>query len=244
MTQGRIYNEAAAISAESVKKFYENRAKNQKGWNAVLLKDKRQSAADVNSRNAHEIALLAPHLPTPARVLDVGCGNGRWLANLLQMNAIAHYDGIDFCAPFVADLKAQYAADSRLHFYEMSATALQKEKLLKEYDLIVTACLSMYLNDDDMAQVYKNLGALLSKNGVFYMEESVSTMGQRLTLADFYSEELKTNYNAIYRTPEEYAALLKNEVGGELVAGSGTMLLTAETGAWEETNQAFWLLKR
>lgn len=131
-----------------------------------------------------------------------------------------------------------------IHFYEMNVCKLDATRLLKSYDLIITCGLFMYINDVDIARVFKNLGSLLAKGGIFYAEESVATMNKRLTLKDFYSKELKTNYNAIYRTPEEYADLLKNEVGGELLQGSGELLLTKETGAWDETNQCCWLLKK
>lgn len=157
---------------------------------------------------------------------------------------LEHYDGIDFVAPFLANLKSQYQDQAHIHFYEMNVCKLDTTRLLKSYDLIITCGLFTYINDSDIAGVFKTLGSLLATGGIFYAEESVATMGERLTLKDFYSQELKCHYNAIYRTPEEYAALLTNQVGGELLEGSGELLLTKETGAWDETNQCCWLLKK
>lgn len=42
-----------------------------------------------------------------------------------------------------------------------------------------------------------------------YLRESISVMGQRLTLSNFYSEELQSEYCAIYRTPEEYLNIIR-----------------------------------
>lgn len=247
MTFGRIYQNPTAISSNSVKEFYEKRAKNAQGWNAVLLKDERQSKEDVDLRNVHEAELLKTAIADKQdlRILDVGCGNGRWLSNLLISGVpIGHYDGIDFVASFLEKLQAEYQNMPHIHFHEMNVCHLNAQVLQKEYDLIITCGLFMYINDEEIPSIFKTLGAHLAKGGIFYSEESVATMGKRLTLKDFYSQELKCPYNAIYRTPEEYAHWLVDEVGGQLLPGSGKMLLTKDTGAWDETNQCCWLLKK
>lgn len=91
MTQkGRIYQESTAISTDSVKEFYETRAQNIKGWNAVLLKDDRQTASDVDSRNAHEVAVLQKYItPPPLQSAEKTARLGR---GLWQRTVVGEFD--------------------------------------------------------------------------------------------------------------------------------------------------------
>lgn len=49
---------------------------------------------------------------------------------------------------------------------------------------------------------------MFKENSIFYMTETVG-IEQRLTLKEFYSETLGCEYDAIYRTPEEYNSIFK-----------------------------------
>lgn len=65
----------------------------------------------------------------------------------------------------------------------------------------------MYINEDDLRKCYAQLRELLKDGGRLYMEESVG-LKERLTLNHIWSENLGDNYDAIYRTREEYLELL------------------------------------
>ena len=124
----------------------------------------------------------------------------------------------------------------------MSATELDKNILNKKYNLVLITGLCPYLNNDDVIKLFTDLNNFLDTNAQIYLRESISVMGKRLTLKDFPSEELETDYNAIYRTPEEYEILLKTYVPQAKILDS-QLLLTKDTGAREETNQRYWFLE-
>ena len=66
----------------------------------------------------------------------------------------------------------------------------------------------MYLNDDDVIAVLKTINQITEPNGQICFIESMSDK-ERLTLKDIYSEELKQNYSAIYRSVDEFISMME-----------------------------------
>lgn len=208
MKAGRIHNDKENIDTKGVQNFYEQRAKNTKSLKAVLLNERLPSNATV-IRNKTEFENLKRFLGDKQyNVLDIGCGMGRWAENL-QEKYIVSYDGIDFSQNFIKNAKERFKDDKRIAFYQMSATKLDRKQLKDKYDLIIITGVCMYINDDDLPILLKNIDELLECGGILYFQESVSVLDERLTLKDFYSNELQCNYSAIYRTIDEYGAILE-----------------------------------
>ncbi len=67
----------------------------------------------------------------------------------------------------------------------------------------------MYINDEDIKIVFEELNRVGAADKKLFIMEPVSHMESRLTLKDFYSEGLEADYNAIYRTEDEYMELFK-----------------------------------
>lgn len=68
----------------------------------------------------------------------------------------------------------------------------------------------MYINDEDLLVLIDELNKVGSEDKKLFIMEPVSCMDVRLTLKDFYSEGLESDYNAIYRTKQEYMDAFKN----------------------------------
>ena len=109
--------------------------------------------------------------------------------------------------------------------------------------MIIINGLCVYLNDDDVETLFDLIAPTLARDGMIYFRESVSTTGERLTLKEFFSEELHTDYNAIYRTPEEYERILAVKLP-DIICKSTAYLLDESTGVRPETNQKYWLLQK
>lgn len=205
--QGRIYSQKANIDPNEVAKFYEKRAEIS-SLKSVLLNERLPSNA-ANIRNEKEMSNLRTFLQNKRYdVLDIGSGVGRWASNLRE-DFIKSYDGIDFSQNFINKANEKFKDDKSVNFYQMSAVNLDFKKLKSSYDLVIMTGVCMYINDEDTPNLFKNIYKLLRENGVFYLQESISVMNERLTLKDFYSDELKCKYSAIYRTKAEYENLLK-----------------------------------
>ena len=83
----------------------------------------------------------------------------------------------------------------------------------------------------------------MSDQGCIYLQESVSITGNRFTLNEFYSKDLKCTYSAIYRTKNDYDILITKQLNSIKILKTG-LLLDEKTGAREETNAQYWFLKK
>jgi hypothetical protein len=79
-----------------------------------------------------------------------------------------------------------------------------------------------------------------------YLREPVSVTGERLTLKDHYSDELKECYNAIYRTEEEFDELFFSilQKSGFKIIGSDFLYQEKELNNRKETRQKYYYLEK
>lgn len=84
----------------------------------------------------------------------------------------------------------------------------KNEEFRGKFDRLIIAGVCMYINDDELLKCLDMLMKMFKENSIFYMTETVG-IEQRLTLKEFYSETLGCEYDAIYRTPEEYNSIFK-----------------------------------
>lgn len=212
----RIYEKPVNLGYNDTKAFFTNRAK-RKGQTALLnitmYQDKNPSLAE--ERDYIEKKKVTPYLllTQNSRVLDIGCGVGRWGFYLAER--VTEYLGIDFSDDLIEIAKAENEKKGypMLHFQTLSATSLLPDCLSvsSPFSHFIIAGVMTYLNDRDCKIMLKSLRILSNKGAVLYIREPVA-VNQRLTLINYYSEELETHYNAIYRTHDEYMDLFSNTV--------------------------------
>lgn len=239
--KSRCYGKKIDIDSKDIKGFWQKRAENSKELNAVLLGNQKD-AHHGEMRNNREQELLFNLLGDfkNLSILDIGCGMGRWAENFLEYGEFK-YTGIDMCENFTINNRERFSNYPNIKFYTMPADIMNFELLDKTYDLIIVNGVMMYINDENLKKVFQNISGFNPKN--IYLQESVTTINERLTLDKFYSEELDTNYSAIYRTPQEYEGFM-SEFLSEYEIVKSELMLDKETGARKETNAQYWFLKR
>ncbi|MDR2516997.1 MAG: class I SAM-dependent methyltransferase [Spirochaetaceae bacterium] len=242
-TAGRIYGENARIDSESVKTFWNNNAKKDSSLKSVLLGyDFGENSADLHNRKEARIVLDFTG-GGKKTVLDIGCGIGRWAYNLEPI--IKAYDGIDFSEEFIKTAGAYFRDRDDIRFYCMPATDIDTTKLRETYDIVIATEVSMYINDEDLHKLYGYMDGLTGAGSLLYIQDTTSLLKTRLTLKDFDSKELKTKYNAIYRTRAEYETLFGRFLPGFTVTENGTdLLLDKNSGARDETNARYWCFRK
>lgn len=203
----RLYGDNEDINSDKVKNFFADRANREleSDLSIVLFQDKENS----EQRHIEEKKLLHEHIDvTGKKVLEVGCGIGRWVEAL--HDKCESYLGIDYTEDLIKIAEETYDYDN-CKFQVMSATDIDEDALLIEppFDVIIFSGVLMYINDEDINVVFEELNRVGADDKKLFIMEPVSHIESRLTLKDFYSEGLEADYNAIYRTEDEYMELFK-----------------------------------
>lgn len=235
--QTRVYTDKIEIDNNSTKEFWENRANNINNLQTVLLGSDK-TGIEQNTRNEHEkliVESVIKQIQNP-RILDIGCGIGRWAENLI--NQFDSYTGVDFSEGFINFASKKFANYSNIKFYNNSILNLDKEILNSKFNFIICTGVLMYINDSNIFDILKAFRRVTPE--YVYIQESISLMDARLTLNQFESKDLKTNYNAIYRTKQEYEEYFKTN-GFDIIKTD--LLLDNKSGAREETNAQYWILR-
>lgn len=212
--EGRIYGLKVNVEKEKIRDFFDKRAidfslKKKTRNTTVLLGDGNSTYAD--NWDEYEKKVILPYLKIKKSdvVLDIGCGIGRWAESVIPL--CDDYIGTDISSEMIKaatdiySCKYKNASFINVSFQDVFDRAeIQKRK----FDKIIITGVSMYLNGTDLSSCYVKLKNFLTQDGVLYMEESIGVK-ERLTLNNIWSENLKSNYWAIYRTEQEYLALLR-----------------------------------
>lgn len=235
--QTRVYTDKIEIDNNSTKEFWENRANNINNLQTVLLGSDK-TGIEQNTRNEHEkliVESVIKQIQNP-KILDIGCGIGRWAENLI--NQFDFYTGVDFSEGFINFASEKFANYSNIKFYNNSILNLDKEILNSKFNFIICTGVLMYVNDSNIFDIFKAFRRVTPE--YVYIQESISLMDARLTLNKFESKDLQTNYNAIYRTKQEYEEYFKTNKFDIIKTD---LLLDNKSGAREETNAQYWILK-
>ena len=201
----RIYGGSTDIDTDTVQNLFNKRALamgKDNPYTSVLLGD--QNPEYAKEWNIFEKENILPRLKLSgtSSFLDIGCGLGRWAESVIPL--CGYYCGVDFSSEMInAARKRVCFADKKYDFINCSFQDIGGRLAGKKFDRIVVSYICMYINDGDMEKCFENLRALAEPHGIIYFTETVAVK-ERLTLKDFYSSAMKTDYSTIYRTAEEY----------------------------------------
>ncbi|MDR2407978.1 MAG: class I SAM-dependent methyltransferase [Bacteroidales bacterium] len=245
----RIYNTIINVDSNSIHDFWEKQAEETISLKSVLLGGEFEETSRI-LRNDLEKTIVKNLLQnarstrsSQMTILDIGCGIGRWAYNLKSIYSVYH--GIDFSEEFVELATLNFADEKNVNFFTMSVFDMDYKKLLKSYDILIITGVAMYINDCDIKSLFDCCNKLTKSSSNIYFQESVSILPYRLTLKDFYSNELRSKYNAIYRTRQEYEDFFSKYLSSfEFNKEESDLLLDKNTGAREETNARYWFLRK
>lgn len=245
----RIYKVREDIKYKDTREFFANRAEKYNVENPYSVTMYQDGNPDlVKRRNEKETEVLLPklQLSKSSRILDIACGIGRW-ADAVNVD-IDKYTGVDFSEELI-EIARKRNQKENFSFYQGSAAELEKviQKNEKEvaYNVVLVIGLQIYLNDSDMETLFQQICRLCDNGAIVCLREPVA-INERLTLKEFYSEALKENYNAIYRTREEhmkiYDMVLEKE--GFTLLEEGFLYQEETLNNRKETAQYYWIYRR
>lgn len=219
------------IDSAAVQKFFEERARKAEALGpvrAVIYQDKNPILAQ--QRDAAEKALLLPLIDVRAddAVLDAGCGSGRWAEVLIP--ACGRYFGVDASRGLVDIARQRFAHCSHARFEVVSVDRLADSPALAtvRFTRIISFGVYIYLNDDAVESALRQLCVVAATHAKVLLREPVAT-GDRLTLTDFYSQDMDQAYSAVYRPETELMAMFERTLGaaGFRLEGCGDVFETA-----------------
>lgn len=123
------------------------------------------------------------------RVLELGCGNGRWVVALAPL--VARYQGVDF-SPAMLQMAQAHVDKAKLTNVSLDEGAAQLYSPDTTFDIIYLGGISQYLEDEELVALLERLRDGLSADGVIIDRSTTHPAGRIVT-----KEE---SYFSIYRT--------------------------------------------
>ena len=163
----RLKQQAADISGDKVREFYEQRAQTYDGQNVnnvTMLQDKNPALSE--ERNTAEITKLLPKLKldSESAVLDLACGAGRWLDALPEN--ITKYRGIDFAEGLIGIARSRNTRKNAAFF---TGSVLDVDSILASelgtFNRILMFGLLPYMNDTEILRLFRKIPALITDMG-------------------------------------------------------------------------------
>lgn len=125
-------------------------------------------------------------------VLELGCGNGRWILSLAPL--VKHYTGVDF-----SNLALEIAEEEIMKNGLKNVSLLEKNiidfQADRNYDIVYFSGVTQYLQDYEISRILINLEPYL-KNDAVLIDRSTINYKTRETLST-------PEYFSIFRTPKE-----------------------------------------
>ena len=234
----RVFGEKRAINYSTTRAFFERRAA-VAGENA-LTATMYQDAALAARRDEAEKQTVLPllRLRRDDRVLDIGCGSGRWAQIIAPI--VSTYLGIDFSFGLLEVARASVPAAL---FQCMAVNGMNADSLRvpPPFTVVIASGILTYLNDADVRQLLAATAQMAAPGSRFYAREPVAKV-QRLTLDGYWSDELGANYSAVYRTRADYLDLFSALTGFRLCTEGEPFPPDLQNRA--ETEQRFFVLER
>ena len=137
-----------------------------------------ERADTIGRRDEGERELLAQLPPDIGRVLDLGTGDGRLLALVLEARPKATGVGLDLSPPMLAAARERFAAEPRVELAEHDFA--QPLPALGSFDAVVSCFAIHHVEHERKRELYAELFELLPAGGVFCNLEHVSSPSQRL----------------------------------------------------------------
>lgn len=199
----RIYKKKTEIDVSKTHEFFESRGKNvnlDHPITSILYQDKNPSLALERDNYEKKKAEPLLRLNIKDDLLDVGCGIGRWSYVASQVHS---YHGVDFSQNLI-DLAVTNINAPNVTYQRLAAEDINLNNIdsIEEFSRVIIAGLLIYLNDDAVIKSLNGINECCRNDALIYMREPIA-LEDRLTLKEYWSNELNSDYSAIYRTRAE-----------------------------------------
>lgn len=247
--KNRIKNTIENICYEDTLDFFNKRAEkfNEKcPYSVTMYQDKKPEL--VIERNQFEVDKIKPllELNKQSRILDIACGIGRWSDAITDI--IDYYCGIDFSKELIEIARKRNEQNTNREFFVGASNETKRivdDNNLGKFNIVILAGIFIYLNENELIDTLDQIQAVTDEHAIIYIREPVG-LDNRLTLKNYYSQELDDNYNAIYRTRDELQTVFEKTIFkyGYSISNEGFVFEDEELNNRKETSQYYYIIKK
>jgi len=133
---------------------------------------------EIPHRTEGESVLLDCIPSTASRILDLGCGDGRLMALVLERFPEATGTAVDFSSTMLERVRQRFARDKRVEIREHNLDYSLPR--LGTFDTVVSSLAIHHVSDERKRELYTEVFYLLAPAGVFCNLEHVSSPTSRL----------------------------------------------------------------
>lgn len=243
----RIYGDEFNIDGKATKDFWEMRAEKyseEHPYVSIKLNDKNPDFSDRIDEYERKNILPMLNIKDDSYVIDIGCGVGRLAESIVDQ--CRYYLGTDVSEGLIQIARKRIISETECDFLPMAFQELdnvgEKMKYSGRYNRVILAGLFLYINDAEVTKSLENLLAILDEHAVIYISVAAA-LEERITLAEWESQDFEGEYNAIYRTKEEYMKLYKPLLDAGFRV-SHQDFLAKEFQRFSETARYYFILER
>lgn len=195
-----------AIDQQSVKRFWDERAKTYKSLPFESVANLEQDPENLKLKIQLECEKVFNYLPDLAgkTVLDLGAGVGQWAFRFAERNA-EMVTAVEYSADLVQIGRIE-AAHRGLKNVEFVVSPAEQFKTQKKYDIVYISGLFVNINDDQADRLGANIPSFCRKDTHIILRDGTARYS-RYELNKVFSAHLQAEYSAVYRTREEYVDL-------------------------------------
>lgn len=133
------------------------------------------------------------------RILEVGCGGGRW--GFWLEDKVLEYIGIDI-SPQMIQIAELERSQHDLKNIKFKCTNFNDFESNNKFDIVYFSSVLQYMDEEDVVKSIKKAKFLLKKNGIIISRDTIQSKKRNCKTGD---------YPVIYRTISEYVKLFENE---------------------------------
>ena len=194
-------------------------------------------------RDIAEKKIIIPFLNIKgsSRIIDIGCGVVRWGDELIHHLKSGTYIGVDYSKSLIdiaIKSKTPYENNGLRKYcvgsFQDIKNILKMNHVKFGFDIAIINGVFMYINDRDIDICIQNVLDIINEKAIIYIKESVG-IEARYTLKNIYSDELSSDYNAIYRSVDEYFNLFEKYFLNFKYISDGEMYLSDKLNNRKET---------
>jgi len=229
----------SSIDMNSIQKFWNRRAKNEKIDVSTCNFEKddylKKLKMDIEEKKIYDYL----ELKKDYRVLDLGCGWGNWAFKL--SDKVKEIYAVDFVKEFI-DEGIQISLKRNVRNIRFFVSSVQNYNTYEKFDIVFCSGIMAYLNDIIFEKVLSNICKYAKDESQVLVREPTGIIG-RYEVNNKYSEALKDYYSATYRTREEFIDAFEKK-GFKLIKDDDMYPEGSPLNKWPETRLRIYSFRR